>query len=284
MASTFICEESPRPLADAQPTDAVIIECRGPGCPNTFSYVRGSSSGRFPRFCSPECKLRRQRSQVSAWQREHRDRFRRLCKKSYDKLHKGDLGKVARAAKYASDLGKSFICKHCGETFRSRQANAVYCSVEHMAAALSALNTTTPLLTCAKPECGKLFKPSRRNRQQRASGYVQKHCSYQCAGLKPPRKRKPNRKQRRKELRAGGYWHPVNPIKVFERDGWKCHLCGIKTPKRLRGTYDDRAPELDHIVSLAAGGDHTYANTACACRLCNQEKGAKPLGQLLLFG
>lgn len=73
-----------------------------------------------------------------------------------------------------------------------------------------------------------------------------------------------------------------DPLEVLERDGWKCHICGRRTPKRLRGTYDDRAPEVDHVVPLAAGGEHSRRNTACACRRCNIAKGSKPLGQLRL--
>jgi hypothetical protein len=73
-----------------------------------------------------------------------------------------------------------------------------------------------------------------------------------------------------------------DPLEVLERDGWRCHICGTRTPKRLRGTYDDRAPELDHINPLAVGGKHTRQNTACCCRKCNQSKGSKPLGQLRL--
>jgi hypothetical protein len=76
----------------------------------------------------------------------------------------------------------------------------------------------------------------------------------------------------------------VNPFRVFDRDRWTCHLCKRKTPRKLRGTHDPMAPELDHIIPLAAGGSHTYVNTACACRACNQAKSAKPLGQLLLIG
>lgn len=61
----------------------------------------------------------------------------------------------------------------------------------------------------------------------------------------------------------------VDPLVVFDRDGWTCQLCGVATPKEKRGTYDDDAPELDHIVALAAGGEHSYRNTQCACRKCN---------------
>lgn len=74
----------------------------------------------------------------------------------------------------------------------------------------------------------------------------------------------------------------VDPMEVFDRDRWRCHLCGIKAPKRLRGTYHANAPELDHIIPLAAGGEHSMRNTACSCRKCNGAKGAKPMGQLRL--
>lgn len=72
----------------------------------------------------------------------------------------------------------------------------------------------------------------------------------------------------------------VDPIKVFERDKWRCQLCGGSTPRKLRGSYDPKAPELDHVIPLALGGGHTWANVQCACRECNIRKGAKPLGQM----
>lgn len=73
-----------------------------------------------------------------------------------------------------------------------------------------------------------------------------------------------------------------DPLDVLERDGWRCHICGCRTPKRLRGTYAPNAPELDHIISLADGGEHSPRNTACACRKCNGLKGRRSFGQLRL--
>lgn len=74
----------------------------------------------------------------------------------------------------------------------------------------------------------------------------------------------------------------INPIHVLDRDGWVCHICGRKTPKEKRGSYDDDAPEVDHIITLSEGGEHSYRNTACACRSCNLKKGGKSFGQLHL--
>ena len=86
----------------------------------------------------------------------------------------------------------------------------------------------------------------------------------------------------RRAIERGAKAERFDPFEIFERDGWRCHLCGCKTPKRLRGSYEPNAPELDHVVPLAAGGDHSRRNTACACRRCNGAKADKPLGQLRL--
>lgn len=75
----------------------------------------------------------------------------------------------------------------------------------------------------------------------------------------------------------------VDPYRVFDRDGWRCRLCGIRTPETKRGSYADNAPELDHINPLSQGGEHSYMNTQCACRKCNLLKSNKPLGQTLMF-
>src|SRR5690606_28730512 len=55
-------------------------------------------------------------------------------------------------------------------------------------------------------------------------------------------------KARRRAIERGAEADRIDPIKVFERDGWRCHLCGQRTPKGLRGTYEPTAPELDHVV------------------------------------
>lgn len=87
-------------------------------------------------------------------------------------------------------------------------------------------------------------------------------------------------KAKRRAVERGAKADAVDPLAVFERDGWRCHMCRRTTPMRLRGSIDLRAPELDHIVTLADGGSHTWGNVACACRRCNLAKGARSLGQI----
>lgn len=89
-------------------------------------------------------------------------------------------------------------------------------------------------------------------------------------------------KAKRRALERGAQAERIDPLRVFARDGWRCQLCGLPTPQALRGTYKDRAPELDHILPLAMGGQHTWSNVQCACRKCNGLKGATPKGQFKL--
>ena len=78
---------------------------------------------------------------------------------------------------------------------------------------------------------------------------------------------------RARARRAGVEYVPVSALSILDRDGWRCQICGIATPRRLRGTYAPNAPELDHVVPLAQKGPHTPSNLQCACRACNNAKG-----------
>lgn len=98
------------------------------------------------------------------------------------------------------------------------------------------------------------------------------------------RESKRTEKAKRRAVCKGALAESVKPFAVFDRDKWRCRLCGRKTPKSKRGTYSDDAPELDHIVPISKGGQHTYLNTQCACRRCNAAKSDRPMGQMLLIG
>ena len=110
-------------------------------------------------------------------------------------------------------------------------------------------------------ECDKSFEPAYGVKRR-------KFCSELCARRNHRRAR---RSAERAKIRAQKV-EAVNPFKVFERDGWRCQICGKDTPRGRRGTRYRNAPELDHRVPLGSGGEHSYANTQCACRECNQAK------------
>lgn len=61
---------------------------------------------------------------------------------------------------------------------------------------------------------------------------------------------------------------------IFDRDGWRCYLCGEAVDPSL-AYPDPRSASLDHVVPLAASGPHSRANTACTHLECNVRKHAK---------
>lgn len=176
-------------------------------------------------------------------------------------------------------------CGECSGLFAARGKTAKFCvpccraraahsarerSRERVQAKREAL-PPQPARSCG--ECGQIFQPEHR----RSSGVF---CSATCN----------RRNTRRRHKHAGrarlklAWVEQVDPIKVFERDRWRCKECGVTTPRKLRGTYSKRAPELDHRIPLSKGGEHSYRNTQCLCRKCNGEKSDATRGQLQLFG
>ena len=95
-----------------------------------------------------------------------------------------------------------------------------------------------------------------------------------CKDMAERRARRIARAARDKRIRSRPR-DRIDPFAVFERDGWRCYMCGIATPQVLRGTCEPSAPELEHKVALANGGTHTWDNVACSCRACNGAKGAR---------
>jgi 5-methylcytosine-specific restriction endonuclease McrA len=137
------------------------------------------------------------------------------------------------------------------------------------------LGTSTPrhdgniLASCR--QCGNDFPIKARHR-----GRVPVYCSKSCSRKAMRRIDRANGTTRRascvrgKRLRDATV-ERVNPFKVFERDGWQCWLCGIGC---VQGACvpDSMAPTIDHVIPLAKGGEHSYANVRCAHFVCNSRK------------
>lgn len=184
--------------------------------------------------------------------------------------------------KYCSDKCKPqerhcgiIQCPICGRDFKQNNINQKICNDEncvkqHASNLAKNLNKKRAILRrfiCI--ECGCQVTTSYGDKHKR-------YCSDDCAIARQSRIEK--RKRRARKLNNGKV-ESIDPIVIFTRDGWKCRLCGKKTPKKLRGTINDNAPELDHVIPLSKGGPHTFANVQTACRKCNQLKGATIGGQ-----
>lgn len=174
------------------------------------------------------------------------------------------------------------VCVTCASPFATR-SSAKHCS--DLCRAAKARDNARTSYALAHPTearsclwCQAPFVPSHGGRTTCSVA-----CSRARAGAQPAAKvAKRSARLRRKALQRGATVELFDPVEILERDRWRCHLCGEKTPRKLRGTYDARAPEVDHIIPLSKGGEHSRRNTACACRACNLAKGDKPLGQLKL--
>jgi 5-methylcytosine-specific restriction endonuclease McrA len=132
---------------------------------------------------------------------------------------------------------------------------------------------STPCLICGKAVGYTLGRPG---------VYCSRACTKRSDGYKASKRATKSRRDAIergcKEARA------IDPIKVLERDGWTCQICGDSTPRRLRGSIDKRAPEIDHVIPISKGGLHTWTNLQCACRECNGAKSDKSCaGQMGLF-
>lgn len=156
-------------------------------------------------------------------------------------------------------------CRTCNGSIAARNRK-VYCS-DACLPKVEYIGPTTQHMTATRKcnVCETEFEYTR------GMGRPPGHCSDECKAAVATRCRrvaKGRRKARMKEVE----YESVDPIKLCERDGWKCQICGIDTPKELRGTYRSNAPEVDHIIPVSKGGPHTYANTQCACKECNMLK------------
>lgn len=188
-----------------------------------------------------------------------------------------------RYAKYPNGPKYAKVCTVCGSDYRTHKADSPYCSVECMAVGLKGIPPSRRAVAASRlrmaaigrkgsgswhegpcAECGVRFIARRSH-----------FCSTACA--RRAKERTKRARHRAVERR------PYSRHSIFERDGWRCKLCG----KRVRRTVDvlhPLAPTIDHIIPLAAQGADAPENVQCAHRLCNSIKSDKGGGQTLLFG
>lgn len=199
-------------------------------------------------------------------------------------------------------------CAICGASFETHITGRKYCSRACNMKAFKARNTRGYLLEPARI-VAKEFKRRKAMRDislrkqgsiRRKADMRRKRLAHSCAccgvrldGVRlnitycikcsadrlatQRRAAKSLRRARKRSTKVEGV--AIDPIAIFERDGWLCHLCGGKTLKAKRGTMHDKAPQLDHIIPLAKGGSHTEGNLACSHGRCNLMKSDKILGQ-----
>lgn len=169
-------------------------------------------------------------------------------------------------------------CKKCGEIFEREQSSikrktviCVKCKKEEIALQnerIKLVRSFYAILESKTPKkceyCGNTFYSQYKE---------QKYCSKQC---KDKNKKKNNTSIKKRCRKYGVYYDPkVTSKKVFERDRYRCMICGLacnKEDNTWNGYFGPYSPTIDHIIALANGGTHTWDNVQCAHAICNSYK------------
>ena len=119
--------------------------------------------------------------------------------------------------------------------------------------------------------CGQWFVSDMYRRRGRDHAiYCTRKCKSHAAG------------DRRRARKSDAYVADVWRHKVYESDGWRCHICGKKV-RRTATVPHPMAPTIDHVIPLADGGTHEPANCRTAHFMCNSVKGNRGGGEQMLL-
>lgn len=247
--------------------EPVLLQCAH--CGSAFMSTPGR---RHARVCSVECNIRRRRWLGKHWRKTHGDGVYPGWWKPPGRLAGRLHCTACHEPKDAGGSGCESDC--CRFVYDKRAVVKIY-----------------QRRSRACENCGRAMLPRHLTSAAKESGQG-RFCSSRCflAGFNPTQRIHADEKaafkfhshNRRARLR-GAMVERFVEAEIFERDNWRCGICGKKVDKRLSFPHHMSA-SLDHIVSLRDGGEHSRRNTQCAHWICNSRKTFKSQGQLRLFG
>jgi 5-methylcytosine-specific restriction endonuclease McrA len=164
--------------------------------------------------------------------------------------------------------GLRYECKECGNanSAKWREANPDYQQRHYLANREAVLARQKAYRDNNLEQCrAKARNYRRQNKQKNAvyfSEYIKKH----------PEKNRAKR-QRRRALELAASVYLVSRKEITKLYASNCFYCG--GAGRI---------ELDHVVPLAQGGQHSIGNLVPACMACNRSKGSKTIMQWRMIG
>jgi hypothetical protein len=211
---------------------------------------------------------------------------RGMCSTHYSYWHRAKNGRV--------DKVHNKDCMFCGDQFSTTTLRVVYCSLvcaqRHRAGwskskdieVYTRLTKATPPVTHIRTANRLTCGSCRVCGSQFVSFHADVTCSSECYDARQ-RELRHEAGQRRRALKRDAFVAPVYRKKVFELDGYRCHICN-KMTKKTATVPHPKAPTIDHIVPLEKGRTHEPINCRTAHFMCNSTKGDRLAGdQLLLF-
>jgi 5-methylcytosine-specific restriction endonuclease McrA len=203
-------------------------------------------------FCSKRCS--------NTWSYENSDRF-----------GKGEATREAKRQAKREAIAALPACTSCGKKIRFGRTKAVCSTCVGYVSDRRARGDGGYVYGCS--DCGRMVVRSQRNGNP--------VCRL-CTELKDKAANKEAKRRRRHVVRdrSGQRAERFTSTQLFDRDSWRCQLCGVKVRTYTKKRNADDEATIDHIVPLSRGGQHDMANCQCACRRCNTAKGAKMGGQM----
>lgn len=246
-----------------------VTEC--PECGAPFA------PGPQQKYCTARCK---NTASARAWRERNRPTKVQSCAECGGPVQHLDVGRPRRfcsekcKAKATNTRQRRALlplrdrnpderaCAHCGDPFVPKRRDRIYCygkycpQLAYQARKGAGASPRVATRTVSCDGCGTTFVATRPEARW---------CSKQCAN----RHWGNVRARQRGALSQAKY----TDREIFERDGWRCHIC----KKKVRRDVDRLHPEgatIDHLVPISEGGVDEPSNVATAHWKCNRDKGS----------
>ena len=221
-------------------------------CGSCF-VIRPSQRGRL--VCSAKCSARRgYRLQLADPERRSRNLASRRDANQRYRAKKPDAVKRSRTKELSSKAYLDRKSRLLGEARLGPRRRAARAKLRK-----AVRGTRTRIVWASGPcrHCGTQFV----GRANGPGGAC--FCSDRCAAA--------DTRGRRRAQKAGVKLTKGRRYRVFERDEWRCQICGDPLNRDAIVPALD-APTIDHRVPLAAGGAHDESNWQAAHFYCNSVK------------
>jgi LSD1 subclass zinc finger protein len=264
---TLICRTCRKPIAlpsGAKQSPKQCKTCKTHkcfACGKTFVRVvpQDKSKG-IARYCSKACYFDCVRKGTQAFKKARRDVSFELSQwfVDWEDQHSEARQQIDREAlRNRCDICGSFapagyvVCsKACGKKWRGKK----------------------PCRSCGALVTSKLYGRTHCNECRRAAVKVTRQRV----------KKKLGNWRRRCRVYGGNFNPKCTRNKIYERDGYRCHVCGKQVLRKYECGNPLSATVDHHPVPLSKGGDHDWHNVRCCCSMCNTRKSDKWDGQLSL--